>query len=449
MPRAARADANAPPILGVTAESGPRRSESGVGALMAWADRLWAVTYLNNPGNGAGAGLWEIDEHLAIRRRHTANSTYANRLLHVPSNQVSIGAYLIDMAGNVRVIDELANLRLTASMTHLKDPDNLLYVLTMEGLFYEVDVRSLKTRPLFDLVKELGIQGQPHFKGACTGQGRVVVANNTFASPGDTGGRLAEFDGSRWNILERKAFMEVSAYEGFGNVLFATGSDDASAILKVCSAGRWTTCRLPKSSHAFDHFWQTEWTRIREVETQRFLMDCHGMFYELSPVVYDSSVWGVRPICSHLRVIPDFCTFRGMLALGGNQGGYAGGNLLSPQPQSGIWFGKTDDLWSFGKPQGWGGPWRDTPVKAGTASDPFLMTGFDKKVLHVTQDGDASAEIVVEADFLGNGRWKRYTMLNVAAGGYECHVFPEGFSAHWVRLIPSKDCLATAQFFYT
>src|SRR5919205_2656430 len=86
---------------------------------------------------------------------------------------------------------------------------------------------------------------------------------------------------------------------------------------------------------------------------------------------------------AHLRIIPDYCAFRGLLALGGNettpnQGAYS----LAGQPQSGIWFGKTDDLWQWGKPAGWGGPWRKSQVQAGAPSEPFLMTGFDKKMLH-------------------------------------------------------------------
>jgi hypothetical protein len=44
----------------------------------------------------------------------------------------------------------------------------------------------------------------------------------------------------------------------------------------------------------------------------------------------------------------------------------ADNNPVGGQPQSGIWFGKTDDLWRFGKPQGWGGVWRSTAVKAGS-----------------------------------------------------------------------------------
>jgi hypothetical protein len=33
--------------------------------------------------------------------------------------------------------------------------------------------------------------------------------------------------------------------------------------------------------------------------------------------------------------------------------------------------------------------------------------------------------------------------------GYVQHTFPEGFSAHWVRIVPDTDCTATAQLFYT
>jgi len=61
-------------------------------------------------------------------------------------------------------------------------------------------------------------------------------------------------------------------------------------------------------------------------------------------------------------------------------------NLVTGQSQSGLWFGTTDDLWSFGKPQGWGGPWRYDVVEAETPSDPYLMTGFDHKVVHMRVD---------------------------------------------------------------
>ena len=112
-------------------------------------------------------------------------------------------------------------------------------------------------------------------------------------------------------------------------MVYATGWDSKSVILRVRDAGSpdapsqdntsWTKYRLPKASHAFDHGWQTEWPRIREVETERYLLDTHGMFYELSPLGWAGSTWGIRPISQHLRVIPDFCSFRGLLVKGGKE----------------------------------------------------------------------------------------------------------------------------------
>jgi len=443
-------------IAGVQADSGPGRSESAVGALMAWAGRLWAVTYISNPHpqSGSGTGLYVIDENLHIQRLHVSNGTYANRMLHAPSNQIIIGPYVIDMQGNVRIIEQLVGQRLTSTMKHLHD-DGRVYMLTMEGQFYELDIATLQATKLYDLVKEFSIKneshfnGGAHFKGGYTNQGRVVVANNTFMGPGDADGKLAEWDGKSWNILENKPFMEVASRYEFDNVIFATGWDESSAILKALIAGKWHTYRLPKASHTFDQYWQTEWTRIREVETERYLMDCHGMFYELSPVAFYDSIWGVRPISTHLRVVPDFCSYRGLLALAGNQATPVGNNLLSPQAQSGIWFGKTDDLWSFGKPSGWGGPWRDTPVGKDEPSDPFLMFGFDQKVLHLTQTGASAVEFKIEVDILGNGCWQPYEQIRVSSSGYSYHVFPSGFTAHWVRLVPTAACKATAVFMYS
>jgi hypothetical protein len=48
----------------------------------------------------------------------------------------------------------------------------------------------------------------------------------------------------------------------------------------------------------------------------------HGLFYELSPLGWAGSTWGVRPISQHLRMIPDFASYRGFLVLGGNQVGW-------------------------------------------------------------------------------------------------------------------------------
>lgn len=174
----------------------------------------------------------------------------------------------------------------------------------------------------------------------------------------------------------------VSDRHEFGGTIFATGWDQASAIMKVFTTAdeTWTTYRLPKASHCFDHKWQTEWPRIREVEHERLLMDHHGMFYELSPWAYGGRIWGVRPISTHLSALADFCLWRGMLVLGGDNASPSGGHSpTTAEPQSGRWFGKTDDLWGFGKPTGWGGPWWLSSVAANEPSDPYLMTGFEHK----------------------------------------------------------------------
>lgn len=435
------------PNIGLRADSGPPRSECGVGALMPWAESLWAVTYNSHTRTtGTGLGLYRIDDRLRAELVHKHDGTHANRFMHKESNQAFIGPYAIDAKGNFRFIDALKDQRLTATARHLTDPANRVYMQTMEGLLYEVDAQSLKPRLVADVVKEMAVSARPHFKGAFTGQDRLVIANNGFYAYGDRQAGLYEYDGKRFRRLSDKPHMDCAGRNDMGNVVFCTGWDESSVLLWALVKGGWQRYRLPKASHAFQHAWQTEWMRIREVETEHFLMDIHGMFYELQPIAFNDHIWGVKPVCQHLRIIPDYCPFRGLLALGGNEGTPNGDNYsYSGQPQSGIWFGKTDDLWQWGRPAGWGGPWRKSNVQGGAPSEPFLMTGFDKKMVHLTSDRTVTVHI--EIDFLGDGSWVEYDRIPVH--GYARHIFPAGFAAHWVRLTPSADCVASAEFFYS
>ncbi|MBI4890970.1 MAG: hypothetical protein HY821_10130 [Acidobacteria bacterium] len=426
----------------------PQRSECGIGALMPWADSLWAVTYNSHmKGSGSGLALYRIDENLKTERVHVHDGTHANRLIHHESNQCFIGPYVIDAKGNWKFIPEFDRHRLTSTMRHLTDPANKVYYQTMEGLFLEMDVNDHKPRVLFDLVKQMKLAARPHFKGGFTAQGRVVVANNGFYEFGEDQAGLFEFDGKSWNRLSGKPHMDVAARQDMGSVMFATGWDEASVLFWALVKGKWQRFRLPKATHAMSQAWQTEWMRIREVETEHYLMDIQGMFYELQPIAFLGHIWGVKPICQHLRIIPDYCSFRGLFAVSGNQATpNRDNNAVVGQPQAGIWFGKTDDLWSWGKPAGWGGPWWDTQVTKGVASDPYLMTGFDKKMLHISTD--KAADFDIEIDFIGTGQWKPYGRVSTGSEGYARHIFPDGFSAHWVRLTPGADCRATAAFFY-
>ncbi len=448
------------PHLALSAELGPPRTECGIGAMMAWAGALWLVTYVSHKSaSGVGTGLYSINEQLEISKHPASHvGTYTNRMVHWQSNQLIIGPHVIDAQGNVRTVEDLLEVRICSTMRHLHEPQEWVYMLGMEGEFYEMNAHTLETRFLADLTLELGIPDHEyaHFKAGYSNFGRVVVANNSYDERDFTGreaaGRLAEWDGETWTIIERNPFIEVNGRGDFAGTIFAMGWDKRSAILQVFTEAdsQWKRYRLPKASHCFDHMWQTEWPRIREVDHERFLMDCHGMFYELSPWAYENHVWGIRPISTHLWVHGDFCTYRGMLVLGSdNASPHGGANHLAGEPQSGLYFGKTDDLWQFGKPAGWGGVWWEDEVAEGESSDPYLMTGFDKKVLHLSNEGPENLTLMIQVDFLGNGRWKRYDAVTIAPYGYRHIEFPSGFSAHWIRLTAEEAGVATAYFTYT
>jgi hypothetical protein len=444
------------PHMTVMAPGVGSTTETGIGALIPWADKLWAIGYVAHI-QGEGIGLYEIGPDMSFRR-HPASvtGTFANRLVHWESGQVFIGPHAIDPQGNVRTFESLKKHRLTATARHLENPANLVYFITMEGLLFEANVQSLEAKQLANLNTELGLPkgAQPHYKAAHTAQGRLVVANNTYEEPEFLGtrsaGRLAEWDGKKWTVLEENPFIEVSGKQNpragarYGNPLYAVGWDRASVILRVLHEGKWTRYRLPKGSQSWDHTWNTEWMRIREAQTERYLMDAFGLFYELPTMVYGGRVWGIRPISTHLRIVPDFCHWRGLFVMAGDQTDNAVG-----QPQSGLWFGQIDDLARFGKAQGWGGPWWQEKAAANAPSDPFLMTGFDKKVLHLTHDEKTEVEFKVEVDFLGNGTWKKYESFTVFPDGYLHHEFPAAFSAHWIRVTVNKDAKVTVYFIYS
>ena len=448
------------PNLAVKADHRPARTETGIGALMPWADRLWFVTYVaHKKGTGDGTGLFFVDDDMQLHK-HEASvvGTYANRLIHMESSQCVIGPHIIDIEGGVRTFEKLVDIRLTATCRHLSDPADKVYFLGMEGEFFEANVHTLEVRQLFDLKVELemGTALPPHFKDAFCNHGRVFVANNSYYTAdfdrGESDGRLAEWDGKTWKVLEKTQFNTVEGRIAgdISTAVFAVGQDRASAILRVYLPKLgWRKYRLPKATHTQDHAYTTEWPRIREVESERFMMDASGMLYELPPMHYGNHVWGIKPVCSHLRIIGDYCSWNGMLVMAGDQTTPINDdNPVVGQPQANLWFGKTDDLWQWGKPTGWGGPWWQTRVTAEEPSDPYLMTGFEHKCLHVAHDSKSSVECRIEVDFRGDGDWRHYRTITLKEG-YEWHAFPAGFSAHWLRLSVDRDGVATAQLHYT
>ncbi|MVA74440.1 hypothetical protein GC722_00090 [Auraticoccus sp. F435] len=450
------------PSLAQVGDFGPPRSELGIGSLMPWNGKLYVQNYNSHKaGSGGGVSLRRISEDLSMEvvpETFGVDGTYTNRFVHFPTSKLVLGPHVIDTEHKITTIAELAPLRVCGTARHLTKPDTHVYVLAMEGELFELDLTTMACTQLFDLNDELGTDGEMkvHYKDCYTSFGRLVICSNEYHEPDWAGeqaaGRLAEYDGQSWRIVERRPFTAIGGRHEFGGTIFATGWDRASAIMQVFTEvdQRWTRYRLPKASHCFDHKWQTEWPRIREVEHERLLMDHHGMFYEVSPWAYGGRVWGVRPISTHLWVMGDFCSWRGMLVLGADNASPSHGlNPYTAEPHSNMWFGKTDDLWSFGKPAGWGGPWWEDEVVAGEPSDPYLMTGFDQKCLHVQNFGDQPMTATVEVDVHGHGRFARTATLRVGPGELATHVFPSGFSAHWARVVSDVDTTASAQFVYT
>ena len=466
------------PDLAVSASSGPIRSEDGIGALMPWLDKLYIVSYLSSQNDGSRAGFYAIHPNFTKELLELHNSTYANRMIHRQTNRIIIGAWTVDLQGKIQVFKQLLNVRIGATAEHLEHPEDMIYHLSMDGPLYECRLSTMDCKKLFYLPDTLKMPKgeQPHFKAAHTMNGRLVVATNTFFKPDFMGkvqgGRLAEWEGPghEWKILEETAFVEISGRRNFGSVIYAVGWDFRSVILKVYD-GSWRTYRLPKASHAYDQAWQTEWPRIREVETERYLMDAHGMFYELSPLGWAESTWGIRPISQHLRMVPDFASYRGFLVMGGNQvSSVMDNNVITGQAQSGLWFGKTDDLWSFGKPQGWGAVWRNDTVFDQAVSDPYLMTGFDKKILHLIlhDTEDKAVKFILQADITGTAGhrgmedWVTVESFELPMSSGDRYNFNSrllsDFSAHWVRLTAvcthretrePSSCTVTAYFYYT
>ena len=156
-----------------------------------------------------------------------------------------------------------------------------------------------------------------------------------------------------------------------------------------------------------------------------------------------------RRAATHNLRIHDFCSYRGLFIMTGIAANAPKDNahiIRSADSKAALWAGAIDDIWRMGKPRGQGGPWKDTNVKAGEVSDPYLMTGYDKKSLTLGCDKDAV--ISAEVDLTGDGNWATYRRFEVAAGTPVVHEFPESFSAYWIRFKSEKETKATAQLDY-
>ena len=210
--------------------------ECGTGAVVPWAGNLWVITYGPHLPFGSSDKLYQVTkDYRQIVRSESVGGTPANRMIHKESNQLFIGSYAIDDAGKVRTISiKDYPGRYTGMARHLTNPQNKIYVGTMEEGFYEFDVNTLQGKTLFkdgNLLRKESDAGQfspllpgCHGKGMYSGQGVLVYSNNGEDSKealvhfNIEAGSLSEWNGKDWKLVRRNQFTEVTGPGGiYGN----------------------------------------------------------------------------------------------------------------------------------------------------------------------------------------------------------------------------------------
>ncbi|MFM1995648.1 MAG: hypothetical protein RLZZ111_35 [Planctomycetota bacterium] len=473
------------------------QGECGIGAVVPWADRLWFITYGPHLPNGSDDKLYELDASLHLTPRpESVGGTPAARLIHRESNQLVIGPYLIGADRTVRAVSPRRMPgRLTAAARHLTDPAGKVYVADMEGLVYELDVRSAEPQRLF-------ARPAPgwHAKGGYSGQGVLVLANNgehaagtadafkpflyaipnTRNAPAEAG-VLAEWDGKDWRLIRRRQFTDVTGPGGIAGPpsaeapLWAIGWDEKSVLLMVRSfadaqAGKnpWHAFRLPKACGSYDgdHGWHTEWPRIREVvpaadgEPARFILTMHGGWYELPAGFSATSPCGLEPLCTHLKITGDVAPWRvdgrQVIVFGCDDAARSGfkselqnpRNDLTGRSNSNLWFTTWESLRAQGRPAGTAYAWRDEDVTAGRPSDPVLFSGgYHGRCVHLAHRGDSGVAFTLEA---GCGEtWREVAVQTVPAQGYAHVELPDDVPGDWIRVVADRDVRgATCVFRY-
>lgn len=228
----------------------------------------------------------------------------------------------------------------------------------------------------------------------------------------------------------------------------AVSIENGSVLIIDDDGRRW---RIPLGNSAYKPLTDKALLRIcREVATERDLFNCMGTFYEL-PAENADGYAKIRPVSSHNFRINDYASYRGMLLLTGvtpEEGKDNPHVIFSDDKKAAVWAGVIDDLWKLGKPVGEGGPWKDSEVKKGIPSDPYLIGFYDKKELTLSHQNKQDVTFTVEADPTGNGDWMVYQTFTVKPGENLTYQLPNDFEARWIRFTANADTKATSWLVY-
>ena len=223
----------------------------------------------------------------------------------------------------------------------------------------------------------------------------------------------------------------------------------------LLDGGTWHAFRLPKSSHSYDgaHGWNTEWPRIRDIGEETLLMTMHGAFWHFPKTFSGKNTAGLAPRSNYLKVIGDFARWQDRVVFGCDDTAKneflnkrrAKGQIAAPQSQSNLWFVEPSQLDHLGPVIGRGGVWVEEDVPADTPSEPFLLAGYDRRILHLAHEGAEAVTIRLEVDERGDGAWRPLRDVSLDAGGYLWLELTE--PAIWLRLRSTSPLAkATAWF---
>lgn len=316
--------------------------------------------------------------------------------------------------------------------------------------YTSVDKRGLKPSSLFNGLT--AVQSDVTQGGILYGLGDNRRALGLLANTveGSAAQEVAYYEMNDKFELVRKDDAKTASFirEKFAIPQQVVTIDESSVLVVDDLNRRW---RLPLGDAAYTSLTDKGLLRIcREVATERDLFNCCGTFYEL-PAENADGYAKIRPITSHNYRINDYASYRGMLVMTGvspNKGKKNPHIIVSDDKQAAVWVGVIDDLWEMGKPVGKGGPWKNTAVKKGIPSDPYLIGFYDKKELLLSHTGNETVSFTIEVDPTGNGDWMAYATHEVAGGKEFKLLFPDAFQARWIRFVADKEVTATAWLEY-
>ena len=433
-----------------------KRDAKGEIAAAQSQSNLWFVKpdQIDNLGPVIGRGMvWEKEDIAADKPSDPfLFAGYQHRCLHIShANKSPVTILLeVDALGNGewKTLREISAQTYTYVDFNIAEPVTWIRLRAKENVkditaafsYSLLDLRNTDTDPIFD---GLAKPGEPLTGGivrSLDGNARTVA----FAATNESGASIGYYE------LNEKLELKPVTKEGepaFTNQHAAIPKndflviDEASVLFLDQDGKRW---RLPKGEigkHPLGNY------RVaREISTERDIFNADGTLYEL-PARNAGGFIKVRPIATHNRLIHDLCGYRGLLVMSGVAKDAPESNkhiLRSTDGKTSVWAGAIDDLWKLGLPRGVGGPWKDTAVKAGEVSDPYLMTGYELKSLTLTTS--IPANITAEIDITGNGNWATYQTFEVK--DETKYTFPDSFAAYWIRFTSDKDCTATATLVY-